>query len=474
MKPLFSACAISMLFAVGCSGFGDARDASSQESQLNLQDTGCPAEGLPEIGTDCTEEGAFCGGSICTNPCQFCNVVSCTGGVWQMLEAHPMSPEVPFEMNDGNCMVGCICTGEYGDELVCSGDCVGQASCSDLDEQECREALDCVPYGISWCLGCFEFLECREAPTHPCDTGERLLCDVYAVLPCSEGLIPIVRDCEPLCVDPETCEEPDPGADCYNQMTVSSCSAHPGCEWLMPEPWACGVAILPVPGCFPTIDCVTNTDCPTSSSCEYVAFGACDQPGDLCDACASYRKLCITDDGVCNSNEDCPEGQLCVQDCDDWCDQNSFPNDCCERYCAPILPAACEPAGGVCTGEPCEGSYTTNIPPEDPELWNCAGGQTCCLPNISDCSEVATWWLCEGYPQCQWQQSDCSPGLCSTPNEGICDNRSGQISDACFSNEGCEDNLVCCYPCGIAGCLNRCMEPCYGDMCWNGCPMGIP
>lgn len=49
----------------------------------------------------------------------------------------------------------------------------------------------------------------------------------------------------------------------------------------------------------------------------------------------------------------------------------------------------------------------------------------------------------------------------------------GQVGEQCGGpGEGpCAKSLVCCYPCGIPGCLNKCTVPCSGGPCMNGCPM---
>lgn len=40
------------------------------------------------------------------------------------------------------------------------------------------------------------------------------------------------------------------------------------------------------------------------------------------------------------------------------------------------------------------------------------------------------------------------------------------------SDPPCGSGLVCCYPCGIPGCTNKCMTPCAeGPGCTNGCPL---
>lgn len=49
----------------------------------------------------------------------------------------------------------------------------------------------------------------------------------------------------------------------------------------------------------------------------------------------------------------------------------------------------------------------------------------------------------------------------------------GQVGDLCGESgePACAKSLVCCYPCGIPGCHNKCAVPCTGPGCNGGCPM---
>jgi hypothetical protein len=49
----------------------------------------------------------------------------------------------------------------------------------------------------------------------------------------------------------------------------------------------------------------------------------------------------------------------------------------------------------------------------------------------------------------------------------------GQLGDLCGDpgQPTCASGLVCCYPCGIAGCHNRCTTPCTSGPCARGCPL---
>ncbi len=97
-------------------------------------------------------------------------------------------------------------------------------------------------------------------------------------------------------------------------------------------------------------------------------------------------------------------------------------------------------------------------------------------------------WLLEP-GQC-WDDSDCSGGtvcngafycpcdaLCGAPDvPGKCmdPQQAGDIGDPCGQNGGeCKESLVCCYPCGIPGCIFECSEPCDATEPWceGGCPL---
>jgi len=56
---------------------------------------------------------------------------------------------------------------------------------------------------------------------------------------------------------------------------------------------------------------------------------------------------------------------------------------------------------------------------------------------------------------------------CGLPGEGL------PAGAVCESDAECAEGLLCCYPCGIAGCPNRCTVPCAADEPWcaGGCPL---
>ncbi|MBP6628224.1 MAG: hypothetical protein KA297_02265 [Kofleriaceae bacterium] len=66
-----------------------------------------------------------------------------------------------------------------------------------------------------------------------------------------------------------------------------------------------------------------------------------------------------------------------------------------------------------------------------------------------------------------------------------CDGGCADVGGACGSSEvdldagalPCRAGLVCCYPCGIPDCVDRCVEPCGppGPGCQDsGCPGPLP
>ena len=97
------------------------------------------------------------------------------------------------------------------------------------------------------------------------------------------------------------CRAPDPSeplpADCVDR-DEEQCGEDGACRWLIPEPWACAEPeeILQSAGCFPMMNCREDADCGEGEQCQQVAFGECDQPGDVCEACASYESLCLPAD----------------------------------------------------------------------------------------------------------------------------------------------------------------------------------
>lgn len=86
-------------------------------------------------------------------------------------------------------------------------------------------------------------------------------------------------------------------------------------------------------------------------------------------------------------------------------------------------------------------------------------GQACQVQE--DCP---TGFYCHFSPMCGlWNETGSCPGDCQSTAPG-------QEGDVCNRYRQCADGLVCCYPCGIAGCENRCAVPCSpGPGCFHGC-----
>ena len=77
-----------------------------------------------------------------------------------------------------------------------------------------------------------------------------------------------------------------------------------------------------------------------------------------------------------------------------------------------------------------------------------------------------------------------APIVFDAPPAG-CDGRCAEVGEVCGTSNAdqdagalpCRPGLVCCYPCGIPDCLDRCTEPCgpVGPGCQEGgCPGPFP
>lgn len=111
----------------------------------------------------------------------------------------------------------------------------------------------------------------------------------------------------------------------------------------------------------------------------------------------------------------------------------------------------CDPAGGCfafwCGCGRCNPAMITCTPTQ----------QECPLDCVQSCPELDTA-VCR-----------CESGTCGAPtftDAGVRDG--GAAGDLCASNSECGSGLLCCYPCGIPGCMNRCMAP---DPMTGRCPL---
>lgn len=72
---------------------------------------------------------------------------------------------------------------------------------------------------------------------------------------------------------------------------------------------------------------------------------------------------------------------------------------------------------------------------------------------------------------CDDIDQNCNGEIDDLPCDIDCDGP-GQVGDLCGGDHpACSEELVCCYPCGIQGCDNTCVEPCNADEpgCFDGC-----
>lgn len=116
----------------------------------------------------------------------------------------------------------------------------------------------------------------------------------------------------------------------------------------------------------------------------------------------------------------------------------------------------CPDAGAECTGRP-SSCVTGTVGGQCGDVvtapmcvagsWTCPSGsvfttQCACVgrPPGAGCTCSATGWVC--------------------PDAGVdAAADGGAAGTLCASNDQCGAGLLCCYPCGIPGCMNRCMAP---------------
>lgn len=113
--------------------------------------------------------------------------------------------------------------------------------------------------------------------------------------------------------------------------------------------------------------------------------------------------------------------------------------------------ARCDPAGGCF-------AYWCGCGRCDPAMITCTPTQQeCPLDCVQTCPELDTA-VCR-----------CQAGTCGAPTLTDAGARDGGgAGTLCTSNTECGGGLLCCYPCGIPGCMNRCMAP---DPMTGRCPL---
>ena len=172
--------------------------------------------------------------------------------------------------------------------------------CAERDESQCGRDNTCQwltpepwacaePEEILPHAGCFPMINCRDNA----DCGEGEQCQQVAFAACGQSgdVCNACASYQSLCLP----AVPEPLPEQCSDRDETQCGGDDACRWLIPEPWACAEPeeILPYAGCFPVTWCREDTDCGEGEQCRSVAFGACDQPGDVCEACANYDNICL-------------------------------------------------------------------------------------------------------------------------------------------------------------------------------------
>ena len=183
---------------------------------------------------------------------------------------------------------------------ICQRDGLTLATEADCTEAECqtityettcsgsREALCLVQEDL-----CFEF---PPDPNEICEAEGQVLAtqEECAEIECQQVTYP--SECgqmgQTLCRAPDITE---PLSEICAERDEAQCGGDDACRWLIPEPWACAEPeeLLPNAGCFSVMWCSGDADCGEGEQCSSVAFGECDQPGDACEACATYENICL-------------------------------------------------------------------------------------------------------------------------------------------------------------------------------------
>lgn len=239
-----------------------------------------------------------------------------------------------------------------------------------------------------------------------------------------------------------------PESPCSALGDIAPCNADAACEWLAP---ACADDSIPAAGCHDRMPCASDADCSAGDTCTVVSVNPCvDQP---CDACAAPRSVCLPP----------PEPDRCAGAALDPAGQ------CVLADGVTIDALCCPPQGeeGLCVGSGGRWDF------------GACGHYQCGLPNACaalipgcDCGAGATFVPgagCQPDPSCPGGEGSfcdpfapqCAPGLICVERagEGVC------LTPGCENDAACGPGERCCYPCGIQGCVNRCMPVEAGGEC---------
>ncbi len=135
-------------------------------------------------------------------------------------------------------------------------------------------------------------------------------------------------------------------------------------------------------------------------------------------------------------------------------------------------PADSADSGPTCAGNApsvcCTGGFAQVAMVCEDKGWGCPAGAV--VP-VAGCPGAPCAEFCGG-PELGWgPETDAS----DTSEADAADDATvtgAQVGDPCNGSfPACATGLVCCYPCGIPGCQDKCAVPCTGAGCNGGCPM---
>jgi len=148
------------------------------------------------------------------------------------------------------------------------------------------------------------------------------------------------------------------------------------------------------------------------------------------------------------------------------------PSNACHypQMCCADTVATCSAGHWSVMPGPCVGKTPAGCPPSQPNNGDaCAESclvEQCGYGTCPDGTGPAAFATCAGG---SWSISDVCPqdaGAGGIPLGGVC----GADADGGL----CQAGLVCCYPCGIPGCMDQCTTPCTGGdpgCDGNDCPL---